>query len=101
LGTADDPNVNDYYNNTGSFPIAYSAEDDPDVIDDMQTAMAELKDGSDEGDIESMSDGSTSSEDSEGCTEDGWEDEDDVEAAVNSTGQPKKKKWLSSVDKVR
>jgi hypothetical protein len=77
------------------------AEDDPDVINDMQTAMAELKCGEEDNtgvsEHECTSDGSMSGNDFTD-SEDGWEDDKDLGAA---SPPKRKKKWLLSVEKVR
>lgn len=103
LGSADNPDVHDYYNKARAFPIVYSPETDPEVIDEMNLAASELKNGEDEekgenddvtghgyvSDIES-----TSEED-----EDGWEDEGG-KVDYDPSASKKKRKQLSSVDKV-
>ena len=35
MGIADDPDVDDYYTKARGFPIAYSPDDDPEVIEEM------------------------------------------------------------------
>ena len=45
LGCADDPNVKDYYNRAHGFPTTYFSDDDPEVIEEIKIANAELKHG--------------------------------------------------------
>jgi hypothetical protein len=35
MGIADDPDVNDYYTKARGFPITYSPDDDPEVVEEM------------------------------------------------------------------
>jgi len=49
MGAADDPDVEDYYEKSRSFPLMYSPEDDLEVIEDMQVTAAELEKGSNDG----------------------------------------------------
>jgi hypothetical protein len=111
MGIADDPDVDDYYTKARGFPITYSSEDDPEVIEEMRIAAAELKKGSDDSENEAMEasgeqssseDETSSDEVGEGAGED-WVDEPDSEDADESGGAPKRKqkKILTSVDKVR
>jgi hypothetical protein len=92
IGAAEDPDVTDNYNKARAFPIAYSADDDPEVVDEMNIAAAELKEGNenDEDPQEISSD-----ESSEESDTDEWEDNED-----SREGQVKTKKF-SCVDKVR
>jgi hypothetical protein len=111
LGCADDPDVDDYYTKARGFPLTYSPDEDPEVIEEMKIAKAELDRGAgdedDEGADEGLS-GDSETDDEEGDENDGeiageWEDESD-EADDEDDGQPKKKrkrKVLSCVDKVR
>src|ERR1700692_2176221 len=105
MGIADDPDIDDYYSRARGFPITYSPDDDPEVIEEMRIAKAELKKGGDDEDMEgaggesSSEDDTTSEEDGEVGAED-WVDEGE-EAEESSAGQSKcKHKVLSSVDKV-
>ena len=45
MGIADDPDIDDYYTRARGFPIAYSPDDDPEVVEEMHIAAAELKKG--------------------------------------------------------
>lgn len=100
--------MDDYYNKARGFPITYSPEDDPEVVEEMKIAEAELKrggNGEENGglDPESSSEDSTSGEEDEDG-EDGWVDEDgDSEdgGADQSEKRKRKRKVLSCVDKVR
>jgi hypothetical protein len=108
MGIADDPDTDDYYTKARGFPITYSPDEDPEVIEEMRIAQAELKNGGDESEDEDMEgaggegsseDDTTSGEDGEVGAED-WVDEGSDEES--SAGQSKRKrKVLSSVDKVR
>jgi hypothetical protein len=107
LGCADDPNVDDYYHQAHGFPMVYSPDEDPEVVEEMRIAKAELKAGAD--DVEDA-DQDSSSEDSTGDEgdEDGegdWVDVNEIEG--NDTGsenqpekQKRRRKMLSCVDKV-
>ena len=109
MGIADDPDIDDYYTKARGFPITYSPDDDPEVIEEMCIAEAELKKGGDDSEDEDMegAGGESSSEDDTTSEEDGevgaedWVDEGE-EAEESSAGQSKCKcKVLLSVDKVR
>src|ERR1700733_9597587 len=111
MGIANDPNVDDYYTKARGFPITYSPEDDPEVIEEMRIAAVELKKGNDDSEDEAMealgkqssSEDETSSDKvGEGAEED-WVDEPDEDTDESSAGAPKQKqkKILTSVDKVR
>ena len=114
LGIADDPDEIDYYEKARAFPIVYLADDDPEVIEEMKVAAAELKDGgdnSDENEIEDSS-GSPSDDSTDGSegesAEDEWVDEDvdeDGEGEGAAPIRPKKSKGrqkvFSCVEKVR
>lgn len=110
LGCADDPDVDDYYSRARGYPITYSPDDDPEVIEEMRIANAELKRGGvdadeddGEGEIQdSLSEDSSGDEDGE-IDEDGWDDDDDemVSSGANQSERHKRKpKVLSCVDKV-
>ena len=45
MGIADDPDIDDYYTRARGFPIAYSPDDNPEVVEEMRIAAAELKKG--------------------------------------------------------
>ena len=96
---ADDPDVNDYYTKVRGFLITYSPDDDPEVVEEMRIAAAELKKGSDDSENENMehsTEASSSEDDDDGAIEEDWMDE--VEP---TPGQVKcKEKILLSVDKV-
>lgn len=67
MGIADNPNVDDYYTKARGFSIAYSPDDDLEVIEEMRIAAAELKRGDDANEREgsnkeSSSDDETTSE---------------------------------------
>ena len=92
IGAADNPDVTDNYNKARAFPIAYSADDDPEVVDEMNIAAVELKEGNEEDEDrqETSSDESSDDEDM-----DKWEDDED-----SREGRAKDKRF-SCVDKVR
>ena len=75
MGIADDPDVDDYYTRAPGFPIAYSPDDDPEVVEEMRIAAAELKKGGDNSkdeatkDSENSSDDETASDEGEGGAE--------------------------------
>jgi hypothetical protein len=113
LGCADDPNVDDYYNKSRGFPNTYSPDEDPDVVEEMKIAEAELKRGSgdgtdddaDDANQESSSDGSTDDKggDSGDDNENDWADEDEEmrdQGLDQSEKRKQKQKVLSCVDKV-
>ena len=91
VGAANDPDKIDNYNKARAFPIAYSADDDPEVVNEMKIAVEELREGNDKdkNEQEMLSD-----ESSEESGEDEWEDNKD-----GSKGQSKKKRFFS-VDKM-
>jgi hypothetical protein len=99
LGAAEDSGIEDYYTKARGFPIIYSANDDPEVLEDMRAAVAELASGTGSDENFSGSDSeSLDSENSENGEEADWEDEEDEDKT------PAKKhtiKILSCVDKVR
>jgi hypothetical protein len=99
MGITDDPDVNDYYTKVRGFPITYSPDDDPEVVEEMRIAAAELKKGGDDSENENMegsTEASSSEDDDDGAIEEDWIDEDEP-----TPGQVKcKEKILSSVDKV-
>ena len=79
MGAAEDPDINDYYDKSREFPLTYSPEEDPEVIEEMRVAAAELErgennsegeDDSDESD-ESLASGGSGSEDNR--PEEGWD----------------------------
>ena len=41
MGIADDPDIDDYYTKAHGFPITYSPDNDPEVIEEMHIAKAE------------------------------------------------------------
>ena len=103
--------MDDYYSRARGYPISYSPDDDPEVIEEMRIANAEAKRGGvdvdeddDEGAIQdSLSEDSSGDEDGENG-EDGWEDDDDDEMDDNGANQSERQKTkpkvLSCVDKV-
>jgi hypothetical protein len=107
MGIADDPDVDDYYTRARGFPIAYSPDDDPEVVEEMRIAAAELKKGGDDSedeatnDLGNSSDDETASDEGEGGAEEDWVDEDENVGEVNPGPSKRNKKMLSSVDKVR
>ena len=98
--------VNNYYTRVCGFLIT---DDDPEVVEEMHIAAAELKKGGDNSDDETMEDSSESLSDNsdgvasgegKGGAEEDWVDEN--ENAGKSSAGPSKhnKKTLSSVKKV-
>jgi hypothetical protein len=101
MGITDDPNVDDYYTKARGFPITYSPDDDPEVVDEMRIAAAELKKGGDDSEDEIIA-GSTeesSSEDSDDGAVEDWVDEDEEDPTISQA--KRKRKIFLSVDKVR
>jgi hypothetical protein len=101
MGIGDDPDVNDYYTKTCGFPMTYSPGDDPEVMEEMQIAAVELKNG-DCDEVESVNESSredkTASEDGrEEGVEESWVDQDDKAGEL----EMRKQKTLTSIDKVR
>ena len=94
VGAAKDPDFVDYYNKARAFPIVYSASQDPEVIDEIKIAAAELKDGGNRGKLEDATSGDETSEESDEGNAANRVDEDEQE-------QSKKKKVFFCVDKVR
>src|ERR1700692_593099 len=98
MGIADDPDIDDYYSRARGFPITYSPDDDPEVVEEMRIAAAELKKGSDDSEddamkgSESLSDDETDRGEGKGGAEEDWADEDGPSKCNQKT--------LSSVDKV-
>ena len=99
--------MDDYYDRARGFPLVYSPDEDPEVIEEMSIAEAELKSGGDGGedaDEESTGCDSTGDEDNED-NEGNWIDADEIEGegvsgADHLEKQKKKRKVLSCVDKV-
>jgi hypothetical protein len=56
MGIADDPDVDDYYTRACHFPITYSPDNDPEVVEKMCIAVAELKKGGDNSEDEAARD---------------------------------------------
>jgi len=116
LGCAKDPDVDNYYEQACAFPMVYSPDEDPEVVEEMKIAEVELKGGSgtkDGEDIEdvdqkSSDEDSTGEEGDEEGDEDGegdWVDADEIkDDTANNVDQPTKKKRkqkvLSYVEKV-
>ena len=110
MGAAKDPDVDDYYNKSREFPLTYSPEEDPEVIEEMWVTVAELergendskgKEDGNESDESSASGGSSSEDDG---PEEGWEDDDDKDGLASTGGQSKRTKGaktMSVIDKVR
>ena len=63
MGIADDPDVNDYYTRACGFPIAYSPDNDPEVVEEMCIAAAELKNVGDDSEDEATKDSENWSDD--------------------------------------
>lgn len=114
MGAAEDPDVEDYYTKSRSFPLTYSPEDDPEVIEDMRVAAAELERGDNEDDS-GLTGNESSDESSEsggeaggGIIEDdgdeGWEDsgEEDEHRRTTQRVQKRRKgsKMMSVIEKV-
>ena len=98
MGAAENPDIDDYYNKSREFPLTYAPKEDPEVVEEMRVAAAELERGEndsegeeddDESD-ESLASGWSGSEDD--GPEEGWEDVDDE--PVKGT------KLMSAIDKV-
>jgi hypothetical protein len=103
MGAADNPDLEDYYNKSRVFPLTYSPDDDPEVVEDMRVAAAELErggddDGKNEGNHESSDSSGSNESGAEGVGEGGDEDwnDDDEGAAIRSMGR----KTMSVIDKV-
>ena len=109
MGAAEDPDINDYYDKSCEFPLTYSPEEDPEVIEEMWVAAAKLErgennsegeDDSDESD-ESLASGGSGSEDNR--PEEGWDDIDDDDGLASTGNQLKRTKGtklMSAIDKV-
>ena len=106
MGIADDPDVDDYYTRAHSFPITYSPDNNPEVVEEMCIAAAELKKGGDDSedevtkDLQNLSDDETASDKGEGGAEEDWADEDENVGKLNPGPSKYNKKMLLSVDKV-
>jgi len=112
MGAAEDPDVKDYYDKSRSFPLTYSPEDDPEVIEDMRAAAVELERGGDD-DNEDGAGGNESSDDSSGSNksdaeaagqdggDEGWEDDEDEGGTMTQSTGRKRSKMMSVIDKVR
>jgi len=110
MGAAEDPDVDNYYNKSREFPLTYSPEEDPEVIEEMRVAVAELERGEDDSECdedgnnsdESSASGGSDSEDN--GPEEGWEDDDNDDGLAPTSGQSKRTKgakMMSVIDKVR
>jgi hypothetical protein len=97
MGIDDDPDIDNYYTKAHGFPITYSSEDDPELIEEMRIAAVELKKGNDDSEDEAMEasgkqssseDETSSDEVGEGAEED-WVDELDEDTDELSAGAPK------------
>src|ERR1700723_1586715 len=103
MGAAEDPDVDDYYNKSREFPLTYSPEEDPEVIEEMRVAAAELERG--ENDSEGEEDGNESDESSasggsgseDDGPEEGWEADDDEDGLASTGGQSKRTKGAKTM----
>lgn len=108
MGAAEDPDIEDYYNKSRSFPLTYSPEDDPEVIEDMWVAVAELE----RGDVDNSGDGEGANEsdddsselgseaDSQDDEDEGCEDDKDEGGTTTQSKGRKRLKMMSVIDKV-
>lgn len=111
MGAAEDPDVEDYYDKSRSFPVTYSPGDDPEVIEDMRVAAAELEasdddnedgeDGNESSDDSSESDGSGSQADGQNDGDEGWEDDEDEGGTTTQSKGRKRPKVMSVIEKVQ
>lgn len=76
-GAANHPDKIDNYNKAHAFPIAYSADDDPEVVDEMKIVAAELKKGNDNNNDKAEMSSDESSGDSGESDEGEWEGDED------------------------
>jgi len=107
LGCANNPDVDDYYDRAHGFPIVYSPDEDPEVIEEMKIAEAELQGGGGTEEVEdSEPEGSSEDLTSDGSDgKDNWVDADEIEGDDTSgveqpEKQKRKRKLLSCVEKV-
>ena len=107
MEAVEDPDIDNYYDKSCEFPLTYSPEEDPEVIEEMWVAVAELErgennsegeDDSDESD-ESLASGGSGSEDN--GPEEGWDDVDDEDGLGNWLKRTKGTKLMSAINKVR
>jgi hypothetical protein len=73
-GVTDNPDKIDNYIKACAFPITYSVDDDPEVMDEMKIAVAELKGGNNNDNDEAEMSSDKSSDRSD---EDEWEEDED------------------------
>ena len=45
MGAAENPDIDDYYDKSHEFPLTYSPEEDPEVIEEMWVTVARLERG--------------------------------------------------------
>jgi hypothetical protein len=102
MGAAENPDFNDYYNKSREFPLTYAPEEDPEVIEEMRVAAAELRRGENNSEGEEDDEESGESSACEGSSseddgpDEGWEDIDD-----DARHEPMKgAKLMSAIDKV-
>lgn len=90
LGAAPSPDDEDLYKETQCFPIAYRAEDDPEVVEHTKEAQREIDRDSE------VEDGSASESD------DNWEDVAEEQAGESEASKKTKKKpkVFTVIDKV-
>ena len=107
LGYTDDPDVDDYYDRARGFPITYSPDNDPEVVEELKIAEAELKHGSDNGDEQSDGEGgsdsssaSLSSDEDDEDSENNWVDEEEEDLEGGKEKLKRKHKVLSCIEKV-
>ncbi len=93
VGSAEDPDEVDYYTHTRGFPIAYTPDDDPEVVDEMKIAAIELNDGKDD-----VSEDESTADESD---DEQWVDEDKDDDQEGGGKKKKARKTFSAVDKVR
>ena len=97
-GTVKGPDEEDYYELARAFPIAYSSENDPAVVEDMTEAAKELKDTktntpeTEKKDDEDEAEDASSEDDSGADDEAGWGDIEDDNTPASRKGKQKKSK---------
>jgi hypothetical protein len=114
MRAAEDPDIKDYYDKSRSFPLTYSPDDDPKVIEDMRVAAAELErrtgsnndsdedreDLNESSDDDSERDESSGEADGQDDGDEGWEDDEDEGGTTTQLKGRNRSKMISVIDKV-
>ena len=109
MRAAEDPYIDNYYDKSHEFPLTYSPEEDPKVIEEMWVTVAKLErgennsEGKDDGDESDESLASKGSGSKDNRPEEGWDDVDNEDGLASTDDRLKRTKGtklMSAIDKV-